>query len=144
MAYEGFQICLPGLVSGQDLSAASVVGKFVKADTVTGLPQVVLCDAITDDAIGVLQAPTPTSAEGQPVQVVALGVTKVQGDGTLGIGDLIGVKTVTGTGVKVLWGTDTTQTILGRVINREATGSAGMMLTAIVNCITPPMAVTSA
>lgn len=145
MAYEGQQITLPGLVSGQDLSAASCAYKFVKADTVIGLPQVVLCDAVTNDAVGVLQAPTPTAAEGQPVQVVALGVTKLQGDGTVSIGDLVGIKTVTGTAVKVLWGTDTTQFILGRIIGIDSTTlAAGALHTAVVNCINPPKAVTSA
>ena len=143
MAYEGTQICIHGLVSGEDLSASTVAFKFVKADTVTGLPNVVLCDAITDDAVGVLQAPTPTSAEGQPVQVVALGITKVQTTAAATVGDLIGVNG-DGRGVPVLWGTDTTQFILGRIFNQDATGVAGSLRTAFVNCINPPKAVTSA
>ena len=140
MAYEGQQITLPGLVSGADLSAASVAFKFVKFSTA---PAVVLCDGLTDQAIGVLQAPTPTSALGQPVQVCALGVTKLQGDATATVGDLVGTNTAA-RAVKVLWGTDTTQFIFGTILNHDAAAVAGGLVTAMVNCINPPKAVTSA
>jgi hypothetical protein len=139
MAYEGQQICVPGLVSGADLSAAGCAYKFVKFSTA---PAVVLCDALTDQPIGVLQAPTPTSALGQPVQVCMLGITKLQGDGVLTVGSLIGVN-ISGRGVAILWGTDTTQFALGTVLNRDAATPAGCLLTAVVNCINPPLAVTS-
>jgi hypothetical protein len=143
MAYEGQQITLPGMLSGEDLSASTCAFKLVKWDTVTGAPYVVLCDAETDVACGVLQAPTPTAAEGQPVQVVAVGVTKIQGDGTVTVGETFGPST-TGTAHKCVYVTDKTKYIHGYILNREAAGSAGMLLTAVVNCINPMKAVQSA
>ena len=141
MAYEGAQpITLPGAVSGADLSAATVAFKFVMFSTA---PAVVLCSALTDVPCGVIQAPTPTSAIGQPVNVVALGITKVQGDGTTTVGDLIGPD-ASGRAVKNAWTTDKTHFICGVVINRDAAGAAGSLLTAAINCINPPKAVQSA
>lgn len=140
MAYEGQQITLPGAVSGGDLSAASVAFKFVKFSTA---PAVVLCTANTDVPCGVIQAPTPTSATGQPVNVVCLGITKVQGDGTTTVGDLIGTDG-SAQALKMQWATDKTKFIAGVCINRDAAGGAGSLLVAAINCITPPKAVQSA
>lgn len=140
MAYEGQQIMLPGAVAGADLSAASVAYKFVKFSTA---PAVVLCDNIADLPCGVIQAPAPTSATGQPVQVCTLGVTKLQGDGTATVGAKVGVN-ADSRAVTVVWGTDTTAYVCGVVLNRDAAGSAGSYLTVAVNCINPPLAVTSA
>jgi hypothetical protein len=140
MAYEGHQITIPGAVAGADLSAAANAFKFVKWGTA---PAVVLCSAVTDIPCGVLQAPAPTSALGQPVQVVALGCTKVQGDGTATVGALIGPDT-NGRAVTNVWGTDKTAFIAGYVLNRDAAGAAGSLLTAMINCINPPKAVLSA
>ena len=140
MAYEGQQICLPGVVSGGDLSAASVAFKFVKFSTA---PAVVLCTGTTDVPCGVLQAPAATSASGQAVQVVAMGVTKLQGDGTTTVGDLVGTDAA-GKAVKVAWITDPTTFIAGYILNRDAAGATGSLLTAVINCITPPKAVKSA
>jgi hypothetical protein len=141
MAYEGSpQICIPGAVSGADLSAATVAFKFVKFSTA---PMVVLCNATTDMPCGVIQAPTTTSATGLPVQVVALGVTKVQGDGSATVGDLIGCN-ADGRARTNAWTTDKTKFIAGVIINRDAAGAAGSLLTAAINCIAPPKAVQSA
>ena len=140
MAYEGQQMTLPGVVSGADLSAASVAFKFVKFSTA---PAVVLCSATTDVPCGVIQAPTPTATTGQPVQVVAVGITKVQGDGSATVGDLIGCDASAQARTNA-WTTDKTKFIAGVVINRDAAGSAGSLLTAAINCITPPKAVQSA
>jgi len=141
MAYEGSQpITLPGAVSGADLSASTVAFKFVKFSTA---PSVVLCTATTDVPCGVIQAPTPTSATGQPVNVVALGITKVQGDGSASVGDLIGPD-ASAQARKNAWTTDKTKFICGVVINRDAAGVAGSLLTAAINCINPPKAVQSA
>lgn len=138
--YEGQQFCPPGLVSGADLSAATVQYKLVKFSTA---PAVVLCSDPTDEPCGVLQAPTPTSATGQPVQVCQIGVTKVQGDGTTTVGDHFGPD-ANGQALKNVWGTDKTHFIAGTVINRDAAGAAGSYLTAIINCANPPKAVASA
>lgn len=140
MAYEGQQVCLSGVVSGADLSAATVAFKFVKFSTA---PAVVLCNGATDVPCGVIQAPTTTSATGTPVQVVAMGVTKLQGDGVTTVGDLIGPD-ASGRAVKVAWITDPTARVAGYILNRDAAGVAGSLLTASINCITPPKAVKSA
>ena len=141
MAYEGQQpVILPGVVSGADLSAAATAFKFVKFSTA---PAVILCSAVTDIPCGVLQAPAPTSATGQPVQVVALGVTKLQGDGTASVGDLVGPD-ASGQAVKIAWATDKTAFVAGYILNRDAAGAAGSLLTAVINCINPPKAVQSA
>lgn len=143
MAYEGHQITIPGAVSGEDLSAAACAFKLVKWDTVTLAPNVVLCDAETDVPCGVLQAPTPTAAEGQPVQVVAYGITKIQGDGTVTVGETFGSST-TAKAHKCVYVTDKTKFICGFILNRDAAGADGMLLTAAVNCINPMKAVETA
>lgn len=140
MAYEGQQITLPGVVSGGDLSASTVAFKFVKYSTA---PAVVLCTANTDEPCGVIQAPAPTSATGQPVTVCAVGITKVQGDGTTTVGDLIGPDS-NSRALKMAWATDKTKFIVGRIINRDAAGAAGSLLTAVINCVVPVKAVQSA
>lgn len=139
MAYEGKQICLPGLVSGGDLSAAACAFKFVRFTTA---PAVDLCSNIAHVPIGVLQAPAPTSANGHPVQVVALGVTKLQGDGVITVGDNVSCD-ANGRGVACVWGTNKTTFVAGQIISEAATGTAGLLHTAIINCINPPKAVTS-
>ena len=141
MAYEGQQITLPGAVSGGDLSAATVAFKFVKFSTA---PAVVLCNNITDVPCGVIQAPAPTSATGQAVNVVALGITKLQGDGTATASDLVGCD-ANGRAVKVAWATDKTAFVAGVILSIDAASAvAGTLLTAAINCITPPKAVLSA
>jgi len=88
MAFEGQQpVKRIGAVTGADLSAASVQYKFVKYNG-TG-QQVVLCSGVNDVPCGVLQAPAPTSAVGQPVEVVAVGQTKLQDGGTLTAGCVV-------------------------------------------------------
>lgn len=133
MAYEGVQTCIPGLVSGADLSAASAQFKFVK---LSGERTVVLCAAATDRPIGVLQAPTPTSATGQAVTVCAVGVTKVQADASLTAGDLIGTSADGQADAKVP-GTDTTEYIVGQVLEVAGGTTAGNFITAAINCLAP-------
>jgi hypothetical protein len=88
MAFEGQQpVKLISAVAGADLSAATVQYKFVKFSG-TGM-RVILCSAVTDVPCGVLQSPAPTSALDQPVDVVAIGETKLQDAGTLAAGNLI-------------------------------------------------------
>lgn len=142
MAYEGRQIMLIGAKAGADLSAATCAFKFVKFDTA---PAVVLCDAVTDIPCGVLQAPAPSANLGESVQVCMLGVTKIQVDGVVTLGDKIGPN-ISGQAVKNLWGTDTTAHICGVIVNQDIATAvgAGGLATAMVNCINPPMAVTSA
>src|SRR5512139_1653718 len=124
MAFDGFQIRIPGLVAGEDLSAAANQYKFV---TLSGDNTVVLCDATTDDPIGVLQN-RPDS--GEEAVVCSIGVTKVQGDADLTAGHLIGTSA---DGQAANYGaSDTTKHIVGRIIYGNS--AAGGYATAIVVC----------
>ena len=130
MAYEGIMQCIPGLVSGEDLSASTVAFKFVK---LSADRTVVVCSGATDKPIGVLQAPTPTSATGQAVSVVGFGVTKVQADASLTYGTLIGTSADGQADAKTP-GTDTTEYICGQVIEVAGGTTAGNYITAFINC----------
>ena len=133
MAYEGPQITIPGLTASADLSAKQY--HFVK---ISGAGTVTVCAAATDVPVGVLQN-APTS--GQAAEVCAMGVTKVSSDEALTAGWLIGTSG-DGQADRKIWGTDTTEYIVGQVIT--ATTAAGGIATAIVNCVVPVKAVTSA
>jgi hypothetical protein len=123
MAYESSQQRLT-FVAGADLSAKQYYA--VKLDSTEG--QVVVCAATTDIPIGILQnAP----ASGSEAIVAFAGVTKVNGDSALVVGNQIGTAADGQLAVYVA-GTDTTKRIIGSVI--AATGVAGEYGTAIVNC----------
>ena len=71
MAYgDSNAIQITGLLAGADLSAKQFY--FVKLASTAG--EVVVCNATTDHAIGVLQN---DPADGEPAEIVGLGVTKV-------------------------------------------------------------------
>jgi hypothetical protein len=130
MAFEGQQpLKVIGALSGADLSAASTQYKFVKFSTTTS-KRVALCAATTDIPCGVLQAPAPTSALDQPLEVVALGETKVLDDGTTQYGQIVGTDG-SGRATPAL----TTMYPVGRIV--AAAGSANGFSTAMVNCIAP-------
>jgi hypothetical protein len=128
MAYEGPQICIPGLVAGADLSAAGSQYKFVK---ISAAKTVVLCNGATDVPCGVLQN---RPASGAAATVCAIGVTKVQGDADLAAGNLIGTSADGQADAKTA-GTDTTEYVVGIVI--EDNTAAGGYATAIINCASP-------
>lgn len=130
MAWEGQQpVKIIGAVAGADLSAASTQYKFVKFTNTTSF-NVSLCAATTDIPCGVLQSPAPTSSTGQPVEVVAVGQTKLQTDGTLGFGNII-MCDASGRGTPAL----ATGYPVGRSGGNAST--AGAYIDAIVNCIAP-------
>jgi hypothetical protein len=131
MAYEGPQLTIPGLVAGADLSAATNQFRFVK---LSAARTVVLCSAITDRPIGVLQN---RPQNGEAATVCALGVSKVRGDANLANADLIGTS-ADGEAAAVTPGTSTTVYIAGQVI--EDNGAAGGLITAAVNCLAPARA----
>lgn len=112
--------------AGADLSAKQYY--FVKlsaADTV------VACAAATDVPVGVLQN-APTS--GQTADVMLAGVSKVNSDAALSVGNLIGTAADGQADAKTP-GTDTTEYVVGRVI--LASGAAGGYATAMINCLNP-------
>jgi len=135
MAYEGIQQCIPGLVSGADLSAASAQYKFVK---LSADKTVVLCAALTDIPIGVLQAPTPTAATGQAVTVCGFGVTKIQADASLTYGQLIGTSADGQADAKTPGAG--TEFVVGQVIAVAGGTTAGNYITAFINCANPGVA----
>lgn len=123
MAYQGPQICIPGLTASADLSAKQFY--FVK---MSGEGTVTVCAGATDKPVGVLQN-NPTS--GQEAKVCAIGVTKVSGDADLNYGMLIGTSGDGQADAKTP-GTDTTEYIAGQVI--KGNGAAGGLATAVINC----------
>jgi hypothetical protein len=133
MAYEGQQICIPGLVSGADLSASTVAFKFVK---MSADRTVVLCNGATDVPIGVIQAPTPTATYPQSVNVCAIGLTKLQADASLTYGQAIGTSGDGQADAKTL-GSDTTEYVVGQVVEVAGGTTAGNFITAIINCASP-------
>ena len=136
MAFEGSQpVKLQGAVAGADLSASSTQYKFVKYNGTDN--QVVLCAATTDVPAGVLQAPAPSSAVGTPVEVLCVGVTKIQISGALTSGLTIGTDANARARSNVA-GTDTTKYIVGQYMATPGGGSAaGDYGTAVVNCASP-------
>lgn len=125
MAFEGPQMCYPGVVAGADLSAAANQYLFVKW---SAAKTVVLCAGTTDKPCGVLQN---TPASGAAATVCYLGVTKVQGDVDLGFGDSIGTS-ADGQAAVLVAGTDTTKYIVGVVIDDNA--AAAGLATVVINC----------
>lgn len=123
MAYEGAQIMIPGLKASADLS-----GKQYYAVKLSGAGTVDVCSAVTDKPIGILQN---DPASGDAAAVCGLGVTKINSDAALSAGALIGTA-ADGQLAAYVAGTDTTKYIIGQVI--EASGAAGGLATATVNC----------
>ncbi len=82
-------------------------------------------------AIGVLQN-KPTS--GQAATILCVGTSKVSSDAALNEGDLIGTAADGQADAKVP-GTDTTNYVVGQMIT--ATGAAGVIGTAAINCANP-------
>jgi hypothetical protein len=124
MAYEGPQTAIPALVAGADLSAPANQYKFVK---ISGDRTVVLCSAVTDKPIGVLQN---TPGNGDAATVVSDGVTKVQGDADLTAGNSIGTSADGQAAAYTV--ADTTKYIVGQVILGNS--AAGGIATVSINC----------
>jgi hypothetical protein len=113
-------------VAGADLSSLQYY--YVKLSTTD---TVVVCAAATDVPIGILQN-APTS--GQEATIMVTGISKVNSNAALSIGDLIGTAGDGQADAKVP-GTDTTEYVVGVVL--EASGAAGELATATVNGLNP-------
>lgn len=113
--------------AGADLSAAQY--KFVKLNS-SG--QVVVCSAVTDIPVGILQNKPDTA--GKSAEVMAAGISKVQGDANLAMGDQVGTS-ADGQAAAYVNGTDTTKYIVGQVLldNAAAAGLASILF----NCMNP-------
>lgn len=108
--------------AGEDLTAAGVQYKLVKLDA-NG--RVVVCTGVTDKPVGILQESAPVATVGTEVVVMMAGISKVQGDADLAIGDFIGTSADGQADAKTP-GTDTTEYVVGRVLkdNSAAAGYA--------------------
>ena len=125
MAFEKPVLSI-SLEAAADLSAKQYYFVRVSAAGKVDLPT-----GATQKPIGVLQN-KPTS--GQTAEVMIIGVTKVNSDAALSREDLIGTAADGQADAKTP-GTDTTEYVVGMVI--EASGAAGGLATAVINCATP-------
>lgn len=98
--------------------------------------QVTICAAATDIPIGVLQN-DDADAAGKACEIVVVGPTKIESDEALTEGALIGTSADGQADMKVA-GSDTIEYICGQVT--EASGAAGDIVEAFVNCASPARA----
>ena len=110
--------------AGGDLSAAQF--KFVKLSA----GQVVVCTAITDKVLGILQ--NKPDAAGKAAQVLMSGITKLSADSAIAVDDLVGTST-DGQGDTIVAGTDTTVYAVARCVG--AAGAAGQLATVAINTL---------
>jgi len=103
--------------------------KFTAADTVN------VCSAVTDIPCGILL--NKPDAANKRASVLHLGVGKVNADEAITIGALI-ASGADGQANLAVAGTDTTVYIAGQC--GEAAGSAGDVVTAMINCMNPARA----
>lgn len=111
-----------------DYSSSDHQYRFVKLNANGEAEQ---CSAVTDEPIGVLQN-LPNPAKGQRAEVMMLGISKINSDAALAVGDNIG-SSADGQGAVYTHGVDTTKYIVGKVIG--ASGGAGELATALINCL---------
>jgi hypothetical protein len=129
MAIQASQPLKISLVAGADLSAKQFY--FVKLNS-SG--QAVVCAAVTDIPVGILQN---TPASGSVAEVTVVGVSKVSSDAGLTAGNQIGTS-ADGQAAAYTAGTDTTKYIVGQMLT--TTGAAAVIGTAVINCVAPSRA----
>lgn len=125
---------IPVLKPGLWTASADLSGKQFYFVKMSGANTVTVCAAATDIPVGVLQN-KPTA--GQAAEVMSIGVSKVSSDAALSRGNLIG-PSADGQADAKTPGTDTTEYIVGQVIG--ASGAAGGLATAMINCASPARA----
>ena len=129
MAIQASQPLKISLVAGADLSAKQYF--FVKLNS-SG--QAVVCAAVTDIPVGILQN---TPASGSVAEITVVGVSKVSSDAGLTAGNQIGTS-ADGQAAAYVAGTDTTKYIVGQMLT--TTGAAAVIGTAVINCVAPSRA----
>jgi hypothetical protein len=136
MAYEGPALMVPGLIAGAGLTADTVQFKFVR---LTGERTVQLVSNVNQAPVGVLQA--PVKATGDPVTVMAAGVSKVRLAAASPVaGDIIGAD---GDGQAAVLSIPTAGSYqAGVLIEANASGAcaSGVLGTALISCIAPARA----
>jgi hypothetical protein len=130
---------LLGAKAGAGLTGASVQYKWVKWSYPND-NTVVLCSAATDKPCGVLQA--PVVATGDAADVVAIGETLIQADLALAVGYGIGTA-VDGQAAhyeaSITGGAQNIYYVAGMVVNVAGAITAGNLITAVINCVNPPL-----
>ena len=128
MAYElpGFKFSLK---AAADLSAKQYY--FVKLD---GNGFAVVCAAITDKPIGVLQN-TPVS--GEEAEILVTGITKISANGAISIADSIGSSS-DGQAETIAAGSATTGYLV--VQERQAAANADEIISVLIDCLAPARA----
>lgn len=114
--------------AGADLSAIGNLYKFVK---IASAGTVTVCDGATDIPIGVLQSLAPS---GKAVAVCMLGISKIQADADLAIGNLVGTSADGQADAKTV-ASDSTEYAVGVCL--ENTGAAGDYTMCSLNCVNP-------
>lgn len=137
MAFEK-PVLIQTFTAASAMTSASLQYSFVKF--AGSSENVIPCAAVTDLPIGVLQN---LPGQGQLAEVLMLGVTKLRVGATdIGlVSTTSGVLGVDATGRGAILGAPgvgaiTTQYVLGRVIQVDATDDDGALCTAAINCIT--------
>lgn len=136
MAFE-VPVLIRSFTAASAMTAASLQYTFVKF--ASSSENVIACAAATDLPIGVLQN---LPAQGEQAEVMLLGITKLR----VGATDIGLVSTTSGvlgcdsTGRAACLGAPgvgalTTQYVLGRAIQIDASDDDGALLTAAINCI---------
>ena len=113
------------LPAGADLSDSQFY--FVKKDSGT----YIACAGATDIPDGVLQNKPELD---EPCEVIMFGPTKVSSNEALTAGWFIGTS-ADGQADRKIPGTDTTEYVCGRVLS--ASGAAGQISAAFIDCVTP-------
>ncbi len=138
MPFQGnMPIKLVGAKAGAGLTASTAQYRFVK---MSADQTVVLCTAATDRPCGVLQA--PVGATGDPVDVVSQGETQVVSNGTQKYGYGIGTDAsgyAFHVEASITGGAQNIYYVAGMVVNIQQGTSAGNLITAVINCVNPPL-----
>jgi hypothetical protein len=138
MAWEK-PLLIQSFTAASDMNASTQQYIFVKfaAAAETVLP----CTAVADIPIGVLQN---LPRQGEQAEVLMLGITKLRVDSTditdvSATSGLVGVSTSARAAILGApgAGAQTTQYLLGRVIDVDGTDNDGALVTAAINCISP-------
>lgn len=129
-SYEVPGFKLGTLKAGADLSSTGQY-RFVTLDA-NG--DVVLCSAITDEPVGVLQN---DPGLGEEAEVMVTGVTKLEADSAIAIGDELGTS-ADGQADTIASGTDTTVYKVGKAL--QAASGAGVIFAALIDCFAPSRA----
>ena len=119
------------ILTGSFIAGATLATKQFYFVKLSADRTVIVCSAATDKPVGVVQN---KPASGETAEVMIIGQTKVEADGALTAGALIGTSADGQADIK-LPGTDTTEYVVGMVT--LGAGAAGRRAEALINCANP-------